>query len=95
MSHIAMFNTPELFVWNEDLEEALIIQFDDNILSYVSLEYVTPDEMGIYAYGVNENDIIQLRDHLIKIGRFLPTQLYLSTIKNYARIAELKELRVK
>ncbi len=85
-----LYNIPTVRVWDEETEPCLSLIFDPKILRYHSLEYRTEFEFGTYAYGTDIKDLKQIREQLIKIGRFKPTEVTFGTIPNIPAIIKLE-----
>ncbi len=86
-----LYNIPTIRVWNEETEPCLTLIFDPKILRYHSLEYRTEFEFGTYAYSTDIKDLKQIREQLIKIGRFKPTEVTFGKILNIQGILKKKE----
>ena len=96
MSHINLkyskFNIPTFAVWNEATEPCLVLHLDPKISTYESLEYREENGQGTYAYSIDIEDLKNIRDQLIKVGRFKPTELTFGKILNIPAILKKRNL---
>lgn len=70
-------------VWDEEYEPCLFLNFDKITPIYWLLNYRLKDEIGSYAYSDNIEDLITLREELIKDSRFKPLELFIKAIVNF------------